>query len=169
MDETMDTHATRTRICQRCGRELPLGRFARYDGRRKWYSAECRGCRPDVAAKAAPKSGLLRWATINGTTVEDAERRKREIVRMVRSGMTPAVAAKRMGVSPRTATRWCDAEGVERRHRSDPVDHARVVELRESGMTCREVAAALGCSPSTVHAHMTRDNELNGTTRRRKG
>ena len=79
----------------------------------------------------------------------------------VEEGLTVAALAARFGVAAQTAHNWLVAAGVPRRvspastrAEVSDVEVRRLYELE--GWTAAEVAAQLGCGPSTVYARLQR-------------
>lgn len=135
----------RTRICRKCGRELPIGCFAAYDAERKWYDGECRDCR-GADGRVRGRSAVLLGARI--------WREHRD------EGMSVREAADMAGCNRETLRRHLRKTGVAggplRATYPEPFRRECADAYLAGGGTYEEVAAMLGVKPKTLRAWVQR-------------
>lgn len=78
--------------------------------------------------------------------------------RIPRRGHSARELAERLDVSPQTIRYWT-AEPREDYLERAATRHERIRELRQQGMTYREIATEVGCTVSTVHYALHRAAE----------
>lgn len=137
-----------TKVCPVCGRELPRGRFARYSGKRKWHSRECRDCVPDAELPSAASIGpsKMRPAT-------------RHAVELMRSGVPAIVAAREAGIHVATAYSWAKRLGIDLPMPPRLANHTAnedlldAVRLMQDGIPLETAARLSGVTKTQLYRH----------------
>ena len=65
-----------TKTCTKCGRELPLSEFHRYNRRNETHYSQCRDCKADYKRKNKDKLLIAQYKRRRNLTDEDRQKRK---------------------------------------------------------------------------------------------